>query len=152
MGLVLSSDCDALLHRFAPIPVWEEQTPYSSSIQLPQWDDAEHPSFTLNEEVMLCPTIFVAMCQNFNVKPKIDLFASARHHQLTRYYSIDRKDPHAEGYNAFNFLWSLDTMLYINYPVGRGDRQDHSGRQPMLARHTSMAREGVVQQAPKAQA
>ena len=65
---------------------------------------------------MLCPTIFVAMCHNFNAKPNIDLFASARHHQLPRYYSIDRKDPHAESYNAFNFLWSSDTMLYINPP------------------------------------
>ena len=65
---------------------------------------------------MLCPTIFVAMCQNFNVKPAIDLFASARHHQLPRYYSVDRKDSRAEGYNAFNFLWTPDIMLYINPP------------------------------------
>ena len=84
MGLVLSSNCDAVAQRFAPNPVWEEQTTRSRSRQLPQRDDAEHPAFTLNEEVMLCPTIFVAMCQNFNVKPAIDLFASARHHQLPR--------------------------------------------------------------------
>ena len=119
MGLVLSSDCDAVAQRFAPIPVWEEQTPYATcgrSQQLPQWDDAEHPEFTLNEEVMLCPTIFLAMCQTFNVKPKIDVFASARHHQLPRYYSVDRNDSRAEGYNAFNFLWSPDTPLYINPP------------------------------------
>ena len=116
MGLVLSSDCDAVAQRFAPNPVWEEQTTRNRTRQLPQRDDAEHPVFTLNEEVMLCPTIFAAMCQNFSVQPEIDLFASARHHQLSRYYSAVRDDSSAEGYNAFNFTWTPDVMLYINPP------------------------------------
>ena len=65
---------------------------------------------------MLCPTIFEAMCHNFRVCPVIDLFVIKAHHQLPRYYSADPNDARAEGYNAFDFHWSPDVVLYANPP------------------------------------
>ena len=59
----------------------------------------------------------MAICQNFEVYPEIDLFASAGQHQLARYCTADPADAHAEGYNAFNFLWNPGVILYLN-PLG----------------------------------
>ena len=56
------------------------------------------------------------MCQNFRVRPVIDLFASKAHHKLPRYYSADPTYARAEGYNAFYFHWSPDVVLYANPP------------------------------------
>ena len=65
---------------------------------------------------MLCPTIFLAMCQNFSVQPEVDLFASHRQHQLPRYHSVDQNNQYAEGYNAFNFRWTPEVTVYVNPP------------------------------------
>ena len=113
MGFVLSSDCSSLEEKMASIPVWEQQL---GRYRLCQAAAEPHPSFEQNEEVSLCHTIFLAMCQNFEVYPEVDMFASARQHQLPRYYTADPHDQNAEGYNAFNFNWSPGLALYINPP------------------------------------
>ena len=56
------------------------------------------------------------MCQKFDVYPEIDLFASARQHQLPSYCTADPHDHNAEGYNAFSFFWTPGIALYINPP------------------------------------
>ena len=56
------------------------------------------------------------MCQNLDIAPFFDMFASCHHHQLPRYLSANVKDTHAEGYNAFNYHWDSDVVLYINPP------------------------------------
>ena len=93
--------------------MWERQL---GRYRLCQSAAEPHPSFEHNEEVSLCHTIFLAMCQNFDVHHGIDMFASARQHQLPRYYTADPNDHNAEGYNAFNFNWSPGMALYINPP------------------------------------
>ena len=72
--------------------------------------------FGIEEEVKLEPNIFMAMCYNLMVTPSVDLFASAKHHQLSRYFTIDEQDSKALGYNAFAFVWSPDICLYANQP------------------------------------
>ena len=84
MGLVLSCDCTPPSHEGTLTPVWEH-TVAMARYTLQQEACARHPSFEPNEEVMLCPTIFLAMCQNFGAQQEVDLFASIRHHQLPRY-------------------------------------------------------------------
>ena len=58
------------------------------------------------EEVSLCPTVFMAICQTFEVYPEIDLFASKEQHHLARYCTADHADAQAEGYNDFNFRYT----------------------------------------------
>ena len=74
-----------------------------------------HP-FGANEDVMLAPAIFHAMCQNFDLAPKIDLFATSQHHQLAFYFSPDVTDQYAYGHNAFDYVWDPATVLYANPP------------------------------------
>ena len=50
-------------------------------------EEVELPLFQELEEVKLKPSIFGLMCKELVVAPRIDLFASYRHHQLPRYYS-----------------------------------------------------------------
>ena len=102
IGLVLSCDCTSLSHEGSSTAVWEHIVALVRYI-LKQDACARHPSFEPKEDVMLCPTTFLAMCQNFSVQPEVDLFAGHRQHQLPRYYSVDPNDQCAEGYNAFNF-------------------------------------------------
>ena len=83
----------------------------------PQVKAEPHPHFEANEYVFLRPTIFKAMCQNSLVTPSIDMFASARHHQLPSYFSTDPNDSNAEEYKAFNCLWNSDTMPCVK-PLG----------------------------------
>ena len=70
-----------------------------------------HPVFDSAEEVSLCPTVFAAICANFEISPDIDLFASVRQHQLPRYFTADPADRRAEGYNAFNYHWTPGLTL-----------------------------------------
>ena len=56
------------------------------------------------------------MCQNFEIAPVFDMFASWHHHQLPRYFSTNVKDKQAERHNAFNYHWDSDVVLYINSP------------------------------------
>ena len=65
---------------------------------------------------MLCPTIFLEMCQNFSVELEVDFFASHRQHQLPWYYSVDPNDQYAKGYNEFNFHWTPEVTVYVNPP------------------------------------
>ena len=71
MGLVLSCDCTPLSHEGASNPVWEH-TVALVRYTLEQDACARHLSFEPNEEVMLCPTIFLATCQNLSVQPEVD--------------------------------------------------------------------------------
>ena len=41
------------------------------------------------EELKLDPTIFRLVCESFDYELKIELFASSKHHQLRRYYTVD---------------------------------------------------------------
>ena len=56
------------------------------------------------------------MCQNLDIAPVFDMFASWHHHQLPRICSANIKDIHAEEYNAFNYHWDSDVVLYMNPP------------------------------------
>ena len=115
MGLVLSLDCIPLETKLASIPVWESSAHIACS-RLCRVANDPHPEFDSTEEVLLCPTVFSAICQNFEVYPEIELFASAEQHQLARYCTVDPTDAQAEGYNAFNFLWTPWVALYLNHP------------------------------------
>ena len=100
--LVLSCNCTLLSHEGTSTPVQQD------ACALPQ-------SFKQKEEVMLCPTILLVLCQNFNGQHEVDLFASHHQHQLPRYYSVDPNDQYAEGYNEFNFRWTPEITVYV-YP------------------------------------
>ena len=113
--LVFSLDCVSLEQKLASIPVLESSTNFGRS-RLRRIASDTHPVFDSTDEVSLCPTVFTAICQNVEVSPKIDLFASAGQHQLARYCTSDPTDAQAEGYNAFNFLWTPGVALYLNPP------------------------------------
>ena len=73
-------------------------------------------------EVKLKPSIFGLMCKELVVVPCIELFASHRHHQLSRYYSAYEDDSTALGQNAFAYVWDQGVCLYANPPwtlIGR---------------------------------
>ena len=110
MRLVLSLDCVPLEMKLASIPVWESSAPFGSS-RLCRIASDHHPAFDKIEEVSLCPTVFIAICQNFEVYPEIDLFASAEQHHLARYCTADPADAQAEGYTAFHFRWTPGVIL-----------------------------------------
>ena len=57
------------------------------------------------------------ICLTLQVTQQIDLFASAKHHQLPRYFTVDPEDPNAMGVNAFNFVWDPCILYYAN-PLG----------------------------------
>ena len=94
MRLVLSLDCLPLETKLASIPVLESSAHFGRS-RLCRIASDHHP--VLVEEVSLCPTVFMEICQNFEVYPEIDLFASAEQHQLARYCTADPADAQAEG-------------------------------------------------------
>ena len=64
----------------------------------------------------LDPLIFRLVCEKFDFYPKMDLFASEKHHQLRRYYSVNSEDFGAMGMNAFNYHWDPRIQLYANPP------------------------------------
>ena len=107
-------DCLPLEKMVSSFPVWEEKTRDSLVLVA----DANHHAFGTEEDVKLCPTIFMAVCQNVDIQPDIDLLASAEHRQLNLYFTADATDSQEEGYNAFNFRWTPDYTLYVN-PPGR---------------------------------
>ena len=74
------------------------------------------PAFGNEEEVKMDPTIFMSLCNRLLVTQCIDLFASEKHHQLPRYFTLDKRDKAALGYNAFSFVWSPEVCLYANPP------------------------------------
>ena len=66
-------------------------------------------------DVMLNPLIFHKARKELKFKPSVDLFASAEHHQLPRYYS-PVPDPKAAGLDAFKFDWKAEQTPYANPP------------------------------------
>ena len=56
------------------------------------------------------------MCQNLEIAPIIDMFASWHHHELPCYFYVDSKDTHADGYYAFNYHLASNVVLYKNTP------------------------------------
>ena len=61
-------------------------------------EEVNLPVFQEVEEVKLKPSIFGLMCNELVVAPCIDLFASHRHHQLPRYYSLYEDDQDIYSY------------------------------------------------------
>jgi hypothetical protein len=55
-----------------------------------------------NSDVMLDPKVFAYVCDKFDFRPNIDLFASRRHHQLSTYCSKD-SDEFAFCRDCFTF-------------------------------------------------
>ena len=70
------------------------------------------------EQVMLNPAVFRDMRHSLKFKPSSDMFASATHHQLPRYYSKNAADPASAGVDAFQFDWKCEVAPYFN-PPGR---------------------------------
>ena len=66
-------------------------------------------------DVMLKPDIFQQIRRSFRFKPGVDFFASDTHHQLLRYYALE-KDPKAAGKDAFKVNWLLEYQSYTNPP------------------------------------
>ena len=54
------------------------------------------------EQVLMDPLVFRQACKRLKFKPSADMFASATHKQLHRYYSRT-PDPKALGTNALSF-------------------------------------------------
>ena len=64
---------------------------------------------------MLKPEIFQHLRRSFHFKPVVDLLAFDTHHQLPRYYALE-KDSKAAGKDAFKVNWLLEYQPYINPP------------------------------------
>ena len=61
------------------------------------------------------PLVFRQACKRLKFKPSADLFVSATHKQLHRYYSRT-PDPKALGTNALSFDWQAESATYANPP------------------------------------
>ena len=55
------------------------------------------------EQVMLNPAVCSGMRHSLRFKPSADMFASATHHQLQRYYSKNAADQASACVDAFTF-------------------------------------------------
>ena len=67
--------------------------------------------FGIYEEVKLVQGVFKAVCYNLSYPPEINLFASAKFHQLKTNLTIDLTDRHAIGYNGFDVKWPPERRL-----------------------------------------
>ena len=85
-------------------------------LQLQRLYNTPCPTFDPQEDVMLCPSIFHTICQNFEVAQLIDLFASSDHHKLPIYVTSDPEDTQAIACNAFDFYWDPVFTFYANPP------------------------------------
>ena len=63
----------------------------------------------------MCPKVFKKARKALRFKPSVDLFASAAHHQLPRYYSATF-DPASVGQDAFKFPRHAESRPYVNPP------------------------------------
>ena len=70
------------------------------------------------EEVLLIPDVFRGARHFLGYKPSADVFASATHHQLLRYYSKDEADMASAWVDAFSFQWQHKAAPYFNPPSG----------------------------------
>ena len=68
-----------------------------------------------SDDVMLAPFIFWRACKQLLFSPSVDLFATAAHKQVVRYYS-PFPDPHSAGLDAFGVNWQLERRPYANPP------------------------------------
>ena len=80
------------------------------------FQQAALPSFQDEEAVKLSPAVFQAVCHNLRVFPTIDLFASHSLRQLDLYYTADPCDICAAGFNALDYYWHDDHLLFVNPP------------------------------------
>ena len=65
--------------------------------------------------IMLDPVIFHQAAKQLKFKPSVDLFATADHHQVERYFAPQR-DAHAAAINAFSVDWRREWHPYANHP------------------------------------
>ena len=62
---------------------------------------------------MLNPLVFKEARKQLGFKTSVNLFASADHHQLPRYFS-QYNDPMAAGTDAFQIDWNTEEKTYAN--------------------------------------
>ena len=95
-----------------------EMTDASSGDSDPEWDP-ENDCYAIppmdKEQVLLDPLIFRRAIKELKYKPSADLFASATHHQLPRYYSKE-DDSRAVSTDALEFPWQAENSPYVNPP------------------------------------
>ena len=72
-------------------------------------------NFDHKADVKMDPAIFREAARRLRFRPTADMFASASHHQLPRYYAV-RHDPKAIGINAFQYDWKREWAPYANPP------------------------------------
>ena len=78
--------------------------------------ESQPPAFDTVEEVKMKPEILMRVCRELLVTPCMDLFASAKHHQFPRYFTVSEGDEEAVGRDAFAYEWSPGVCLYANPP------------------------------------
>ena len=71
-----------------------------------------------SEQAKLSPAVFREMRHSLGIKPSADVFASATHHQLPRYYPKEPDDVSSAGVDAFAFDWKCEGA-HISIPTGR---------------------------------
>ena len=103
-------------------PVYAPQLPSSEVEDEPVSQTAQSTSdvssvyvYNPRDDIMLDPRVFRAARKFLKFKPSADLFASAAHHQLPRYYS-PFPDPMSAGTDAFAFCWQQERAPYVNPP------------------------------------
>ena len=69
----------------------------------------------LDTEWMLKPELFQFVCQELQVQPDVDLFASGKNFQLERFCSWNYVDE-AEAVDAFSFTWDPCDIYYVFPP------------------------------------
>jgi len=113
-----AADSDVSNEQDAPQAIEGEDDAY----ELPPPPDEDAMLSYLNfveahdrEQVLLNPKVFKQAIKQLKFKPSVDLFASATHHQLHRYYSKDF-DPVSLGQDAFKFDWLAEAAPYANPP------------------------------------
>jgi len=67
-----------------------------------------------HREWKLHPSLFRKICDNFNLRVKVDLFASRSNHRVPRFFSLEH-DCTSLGTNCLHFLWGQLGVLYA-YP------------------------------------
>ena len=68
------------------------------------------------DEWMLAPIVTRRICSTYGI-PTVDLFASESSKQVPRYFTTDRRDPHALGTDALHQSWDFkNQLLYVFHP------------------------------------
>jgi hypothetical protein len=82
---------------------------------LKPYQEAENQINFIQTDVKLDPAIFQRVCKELNFKPTLDVFANAKHHQLSRYCSLDASDTQAFATDGFSLSWTTE-QAFINPP------------------------------------